>query len=774
MERPTPPNSTDLHINAPPYTSAQPNSPSTPRPASHADGSDTEYDPTPLHSPGGPQYDDLPPSYNDALTDARNGVTPLDPSQLEAHRLTLNEGPNEPEVWEYRVRAEGQEDDDAPELAPEYGSHVNDLSSTVPVQHVANSENILVGQVRASNIPSDAGNSQLTILLNRALEFTRHEPDVDANSVPRLPRCVAIPQDNFRGANSTHEPLQVLRSYATILHAHSIRPAEFVEFLDGLNTLCNATKTSSTQLLHSASSSDLPSSIVQDYMRGANEAFFAPRGLRVTLRSLSDLLHVLEVPTQKGQRPGAIETILDTATTATQTKAQALYPWVEPLETNVPSPSTHTQALCGSGQQIRSHTHAQDNASSGTANPNSLASPRNVEDPPHSVPESTAYPHHPYASNNNIWNTSHHVISGRAESQDISQAPAGPFGRQGHGLFGPPGHGPFGRPGNGPFGPPGAGPFGRDSLGRRPGRGRGRGRGRGSFGQRSGGSASGPSAQQDWQAFGENIGKMGEEFGRRMGDWGQQLGVQAAAWGQEVGRTAAYAGSSGSAGRSQPPQYDQAPHYDQAPRYDQVPRYDQARQTGQPPHYDRAPPYAGPASQETGVHDGDIKDHATSADYKVTEKKACEDGNDDDDDASSISSFSSDSSDSSDSETEDPDEQSKRAIQRAFKQRRRELTREYRQKKQEMRSAHGGKGKDKGKATKSKEWKETKREYRAKRKELKRERAEARRAWKQARREGKKTSTCEGKKGSTRDAGPGGEDAALHEMVWVVIENLDS
>jgi hypothetical protein len=61
-----------------------------------ADSSDNEYDPTPMHSPGGPRYDDLPPSYDDArhqaVHDVRNGIAPIDPSQIEAHRITLNEG----------------------------------------------------------------------------------------------------------------------------------------------------------------------------------------------------------------------------------------------------------------------------------------------------------------------------------------------------------------------------------------------------------------------------------------------------------------------------------------------------------------------------------------------------------------------------------------------------------------------------------------------------------------------------------------------------------
>ncbi|KAF9692028.1 hypothetical protein EKO04_009917 [Ascochyta lentis] len=118
--------------------------PYPPRATSIPDDSETEFNPTPLHSPGGPQYEDLPPSYDFALSDARNGAAALDASQIEAHRVSANEGPNEPEVWEYRLRDEGAGADDVNEdeheHAPAYDGHV-------PVQHVASSESIPVGRV---------------------------------------------------------------------------------------------------------------------------------------------------------------------------------------------------------------------------------------------------------------------------------------------------------------------------------------------------------------------------------------------------------------------------------------------------------------------------------------------------------------------------------------------------------------------------------------------------------------------------------------------------
>ncbi|KAF3041741.1 hypothetical protein E8E12_008370 [Didymella heteroderae] len=127
--------------NAPQSSTTSPSNPHTPRATSIPDDSSTEYEPTPVHSPGvGPQYEDLPPSYDFALSDTRNGGTALDASQIEAHRVSANEGPNEPEVWEYRMRGESAEDAQVHEEAPAYDGHV-------PVQHVTSSQNIPVGQV---------------------------------------------------------------------------------------------------------------------------------------------------------------------------------------------------------------------------------------------------------------------------------------------------------------------------------------------------------------------------------------------------------------------------------------------------------------------------------------------------------------------------------------------------------------------------------------------------------------------------------------------------
>ncbi len=563
-----------------------------PAPSSVPDDSDTEFVPTPPFSPGGPTYDDLPPSYDEAQQQARSGVTPLDPDQLEAHRLTLNEGPNEPEIWEYRLRGEQLEHADEHEPAPEYGR-------TVPIEHIQNSDNIPVGRTGpTSTAPVDPA----TTLLTTALHFARHEPDADAQYAPRLARAVAIPQQGptrRHSAGEKHgkdrrrrsrnepssqdhtplstqalqdhagEPVQFLRAYAKALHPHSIRPAEFTEFLDGLNILCEATNTSADDLLHPDPSPHGLSSIVSSYINGANETFFAPRGLRVSLQPLSTLLENLNIPSDRRQRSNVLANVLN-APTAAEGRAQALYPWIETLETNVPSQSS--QALSLQEMSVRLLANYDNNKYPSSLSHQSSAEQsyhrEDFEDPPHSLPED----HGRDFGSRGRGSHGHRGRGGRRGGPWGSSGPGGhgPFGPHGYGPFGPHGHGPFGPPGNGPFGPHGQGPFGprghhghhghgpfgRHSHGHGPGPfgppNRGHFGPRGGFGPHGSGPGNPPhfgrgggfrrpgstGNANDWQAWGEQIGKWGEEFGKRMEDWGQQFGKRAENWGQDVGRSA--------------------------------------------------------------------------------------------------------------------------------------------------------------------------------------------------------------------------------------------
>ena len=799
-----PPNPANSNLNIdlpPPSTSSQSSAPFTPRSSSFVDDSDAEFDPTPLHSPrGGPEYDDLPPSYDEAqhqaVSDARNGITPLDPNQIEAHRLTLNEGPNEPEVWEYRVRGEQMDDAAEHERAPEYGNVTNGSATAVPIQHVQNSDNIPVGRVGPTVSPlapdSAAG------LLDRALNFTRHEPDADVQYAPRLTRRIALPQNmpSYDHGGLECTPVRFSRAYAKALHAHSIRPAEFVEFLDGLNALCVAANMPAEDLLTEAPTTSATATLVQDYITAANEGFFAPRGLRVSLQSLSSLIEALAIPNDRGQRAGAVASVLDTTRTSIR-RAQALHPWTEALEFDVPSPNAQTSLL-----QFMAARHKKQREVDGKTGART-----DVEDPPHSVPEPAT--HHDSFSHAGGSDELHH---GRGRGGHRG-GPWMPFGAPGRGPFGPPGNGPFGRPGHGPFGHPGRGPF--SGAGRGPFGGRGRGSlgpsflphgpphcGRDRAGQRLGGHSHSQSANE-WAALGQNLGKWGEDFGKRMGDWGQHFGKQAEVWGKDVGKRAetwseqVSARASGSGTRRGPAA---------------VPIQ---RDDALPPSYDE-----GPHAQETGVLRGNCKSSNEPPKYDDDINRTKTAKSKDDDDASSTSSDSSDSDSDFDSDSDSDDEDlpdtqgiflkriqsinkqaeaaaqkgkksseeiaeeralaiekaqnektamdlkveekiSKRGLNKEHKQKRRDLKRDHRCKKRELKASYTGKGKAKAKRTP--QWKQAKKEYRDKKKELKKEKLKFRNKLKEARAERLKARTS---------ANITGTSIGADDMVWVVIENL--
>jgi hypothetical protein len=774
-----PPNpASNLNINLPPPSrSSNSSAPFTPRSSSFADDSDAEFDPTPLQSPGGPDYDDLPPSYDEArhqaVSDARQGVAPLDPNQIEAHRLTLNEGPGEPEIWEYRVRGEELDTTAEHEQAPEYRNFTNGPDTTIPVHHVPNSESVAVSQVNPTISTSKATPDPAADLLSQALQFTHHEPDADVQYAPHLLRRIAIPQ-------RSREPVQFSRAYAKALHAHSIRPAEFVEFLDGLNALCAAADISFEDLLVETPVTEDTSDIVHDYIRGANEAFFAPRRLKVSLQSLSGLVEALAIPAERGQRAGAIASALD-HDSAVERRAQALHPWIEALEAEVPALSTRSLMLREMIERMRAQG-GENNASADSREKARLESQH--EDPPHSGLDITAG-----LDRTSYSQPQDHTRHSRGRDGHRG-GPWSPFGAPGRGPFGAAGNGPFGRPGNGPFGPLGRGPFG--------------GRGRGSFGP-PGSRSHGPKSSQatnEWAAMGQDIGKWGEQFGKKMGAWGEQFGKQASVWGQDIGHQAnswsqdANQRASGSGSRTETAAMSPNP------------------KDALPPSYNE-----GPDGQETGVLRGDNKRSHDPPMYEAKHHGKEPAKSIKDDDTSSLSSDSSDSDFDSDSEDEDfPDTQatflkrvksinkqaeasaqkgkktpddiaqerafaiekaqdektamdlkigekmSKRAVLRALRQKRRDLFREHRHKKRELKAMHTGKGK--GKAKKTSEWKQAKKDYKEKKKELRKEKAKARKEWKEARFTRTKSRGCDTNLDNN-------QQELMDAMVWVVIENLD-
>ncbi|USP79311.1 hypothetical protein yc1106_06585 [Curvularia clavata] len=765
-----PPNPANPNVSShpsPPSVSSQSSIAFTPSATSVADSSDNEFDPTPVHSPGGPRYDDLPPSYDDAryqaVHDARNGIAPIDPNQIEAHRIALSQGPNDPEIWEYRIRGEQLDPTSEQEQAPDYANHRSDKATSVPVQHVSSTENIPVGRMRSEFNSPQTPVDLASAMLNQALEFTRQQPNTPAQHAPRLSRIIAIPGEGG-SVRSAEEHEQFLCAYTQTLHGHAIEPDQFLSFLRGLNVLLRSTNTTATDLLRD------PSGLVDQYIRGANEAFFAPRGLRVSFRSEAAILASLPLPTGPGQRDAVADRLLEEPRSAA-TRAQRLTPWIEPLNTEkLPAPSEHMYRLHEMGERFSRQATS-------TARANAY------DDPPHSIPTMAEEAH---------YGTGQQPTTQRRGNWS-------PFGPPGHGPFGAPGNRPFGAPDNGPFGRPGRAPFGAAGFG--------------SFGARGHGNlgAAGPSRQGDysvgkeWAEVGKEIGKIGEEFGKMMGDLGMQFGQRANRLGMNLERM-----TSGSSSRQAG-----------APRSN---TYGQA-------HDDLPPSYEPPSGQESGVIPGDHKIQPDYDSSKMTKEKSKETHvDDDDDDASSLSSDSSDSDSDSDSDDEDyrdaekecdkrlrsieefaaksaakgtktPEEisrerasavekvqkdkqklaskfamkQSKRAAMREVRKRSRQLKKEHRQRKRELRassSSSEGKGKGKAKAKKSKEWKEEKKAYKDLKKVLRKDKLAARKEWRDARKEWRETRN-DIRRGRGEVMGTKGvQGPDQDELVWLVVENL--
>ena len=105
-DKPTPPPASDLSINPPAPSTNVSHSAFTPRSSSFPDNVDSDeedaFDPTPVHSPSGPHYDDLPPSYDEAQQqarqDARNRVPPLEPHHVDIGRMTLEDAAPQYEI----------------------------------------------------------------------------------------------------------------------------------------------------------------------------------------------------------------------------------------------------------------------------------------------------------------------------------------------------------------------------------------------------------------------------------------------------------------------------------------------------------------------------------------------------------------------------------------------------------------------------------------------------------------------------------------------------
>ncbi|KAF2758553.1 hypothetical protein EJ05DRAFT_354823 [Pseudovirgaria hyperparasitica] len=360
------------------------NPPFTPRSTTHYEsdsefGDSAQHIHTPEASEDGPHYDDLPPTYEQAQASVPSG-----------NGSSLYRAP----PAETRVQPDGDVgdlqrsfslnrmvyDDSLPiPLSSNQNTHVsgrgNVSRDNIPVDDTAAGQqsNIAVNQLPSyGSVTSGVRNAQPAQqhrdprenILEQALSFTLTEPDPDVQRAPELSRKIAIPPSSLVNGST-----QFLRAYSKALNFHAINPEQFAAFIDGLNVICRLEGFSS----ENAAEFDNSECLLASYLAGANEGFFAPRGLKVRLSDLRSLLAALGMLNE--ERISQVLLSIRSFESDPKQKADVLNPSAEPLSFDVPEPGSQTIAL-----------HAQ--AAHLAPRRSNTVSARSVQE---SVPESTVY-----------------------------------------------------------------------------------------------------------------------------------------------------------------------------------------------------------------------------------------------------------------------------------------------------------------------------------------------------------------------------------------------
>jgi len=194
-----------------------------------------------------------------------------------------------------------------------------------------------------------------SILLDQALNFTQELPATDARYAHELTRPIAIPS-----LPGNVDPMKFARFYATILHHHSVSPAQFMDFIDGLNALSKACSANPAyfRTMEPVLATDAPitpASLIPAYIAQTNEHFFAPRGLAVHITTLNQLADLVAIPPQHGIRRSMVADAVGAYVAGAQVRAaangaataavHALEPYIEPLSFAVPEPRAATEDL---------------------------------------------------------------------------------------------------------------------------------------------------------------------------------------------------------------------------------------------------------------------------------------------------------------------------------------------------------------------------------------------------------------------------------------------
>jgi len=281
---------------------------------SHEDEENVVYTPRSSHGDNG--LTDLPPSYDESQAAHAE-------AQAQARSQVLPGRENLSDVSVYRT-----------EIPPEPNVPRRESSGKEP---------------RAPSPQSGP-----SILLNQALTFTQELPATDARYAHELTRPIAIPS-----LPGNVDPMKFARFYATILHHHSVSPAQFMDFIDGLNALskaCSANPAYFRTMEPAATGEPITrATLIPAYLAQTNAHFFAPRGLALHVATLNQLAELVAIPTQHGIRRSMVTDAVRAYVAGAQVRAaangaatatvHALEPYIEPLSFAVPEPRAATEEL---------------------------------------------------------------------------------------------------------------------------------------------------------------------------------------------------------------------------------------------------------------------------------------------------------------------------------------------------------------------------------------------------------------------------------------------
>jgi hypothetical protein len=224
-------------------------------------------------------------------------------------------------------------------------------------------------------------------LLSQALAFTSAPPpaSLTASYVTRPVAVPALPVLDSGG-------VRFARLYSRALQSASITPAQFAAFIDGLNAISTASGFS-IEKLHGSGSFNFDfglgnapdGDVSRDewmgaYMQLCNARFFEPRGLRVQVTTLKELVALAKVPVDHGFRQKFVKNVLNAMAAghfaledvdeevgdhhgvlfeAAQTAAKELEPYVEPLDAMIPTFSQASADLDNVARGLRAFQLAE-------------------------------------------------------------------------------------------------------------------------------------------------------------------------------------------------------------------------------------------------------------------------------------------------------------------------------------------------------------------------------------------------------------------------------